>query len=229
MPGRKIASVPGRGRLGVYHGSRWISRNRHLASPHSSRVTALGDRLARSNLWRIAENPSDTYLRVSEHLRRKVFPACTPCSRNAGNGRGVFTAALTVAVFRASENKFLCSYNRTVKWQRFIRNDYAPGIHGSARAYVRVRCVVSRERASEPRFSPGVILLRLWFTLGLGRDDRESIVQSNFRRASNEHYRKMFDSDRQTIDRKIAGSSDRWLGFLSVILVGNSCLSLLCN
>ena len=115
MPGRKIASVPGRGRLGVYHGSRWISRNRHLASPHSSRVTALGDRLARSNLWRIAENPSDTYLRVSEHLRRKVFPACTPCSRNAGNGRGVFTAALTVAVFRASENKFLCSYNRTVK------------------------------------------------------------------------------------------------------------------
>lgn len=31
------------------------------------------------------------------------------------NGRGVFTAALTVAVFRASENKFLRSYNRTVK------------------------------------------------------------------------------------------------------------------
>lgn len=31
------------------------------------------------------------------------------------NGRGVFTAALTVAVFRASENTFLRSYNRTVK------------------------------------------------------------------------------------------------------------------
>lgn len=46
------------------------------------------------------------------------------------NGRSVFTAALTVAVFRASENTFLRSYNRTVKWQRFIRNDYAPGGHG---------------------------------------------------------------------------------------------------
>lgn len=62
------------------------------------------------------------------------------------NGRSVFTAALTVAVFRASENTFLRSYNRTVKWQRFIRNDYAPDGRGYARTarILFVECVAPR-------------------------------------------------------------------------------------
>jgi len=37
----------------------------------------------------------------------KVFPMYSVLAQRARNGRGVFTAALTVAVFRASENKFL--------------------------------------------------------------------------------------------------------------------------
>lgn len=78
--------------------------------------------------------------RKSGHVWRKVFPCVyIVVARNAGNGRGVFTAALTVAVFRASENKFLRSYNRTVKWQRFIRNDYAPVVY--QRVYTHHACI----------------------------------------------------------------------------------------
>jgi len=69
-------------------------------------------------------------------------------ARYRRNGRSVFTAALTVAVFRASENTFLRSYNRTVKWQRFIRNDYAPGGHGYAR---RVPFLLSALRCYDVR------------------------------------------------------------------------------
>jgi len=48
---------------------------------------------------------------VLENPRRYVNER----ARYRRNGRSIFTAALTVAVFRASENTFLRSYNRTVK------------------------------------------------------------------------------------------------------------------
>lgn len=101
-------------------------------------------------------------------------------ARNAGNGRGVFTAALTVAVFRASENKFLRSYNRTVKWQRFIRNDYAPVVY--QRGYTPRACVCARHSLAPLRSKLRTTSISFFspfpsFCFALPRLDSRSIIE----------------------------------------------------